>query len=309
VDATLKALSAVTFIFERSSNVREALASLLAAVNYVAERRPTLVAFFNSVNRVLKVVEEAILAGRTKEDVDELVRKSIEDVSREIEDAIAVAAALGARRVRDGSTLLTCSYSRSVKALLSRLRAEGKRIRVYVTESRPFGEGVRMAEEVSDMGFETELIVDSAVRYFMKNVNLVVVGAEAIAANGAVVNKVGTSLIALAAHEARVRTFVLTTTHKFSPETVFGELVRLPIVRHVSALPGLERHGDMNVECPLFDVTPPHYVDAIVTERGVVAPEAVVLLVREIYGWPPQITDTASYIQKLMKVISSGGSG
>lgn len=53
----------------------------------------------------------------------------------------------------------------------------------------------------------------------------VLLGAEAIAANGAVVNKIGTSLIALAAHEARVRVFVAAETYKFSPATVLGELV------------------------------------------------------------------------------------
>jgi translation initiation factor 2B subunit (eIF-2B alpha/beta/delta family) len=62
-------------------------------------------------------------------------------------------------------------------------------------------------------------------------------GADTVAANGAVINKVGTSLIALAAHEARVRTFVIATTHKFSTETVFGELVKLPVVEGARAKP------------------------------------------------------------------------
>ncbi|MEM0023153.1 MAG: hypothetical protein QW407_00195 [Thermofilaceae archaeon] len=302
-DATFRALHAVQEVFEQASSTREALEDLLAALKYVADRRPTSIMLFNVMKRMLDYIESGMRMGASKSEVAKMVEEGVGAMRREIENAISLAATLGARRVRENASLLTCSYSRVVKMLFSRLKSEGKRVRAFVTESRPGGEGIRLAQELSEMGIETELIVDSSVRHFMKEMDMVVTGAEAIAANGAVVNKVGTSLIALAANEARVRTFVLTTTHKFSAETIFGELVKLPVMRDVSLLPGLEKRRDLNVCYPLFDVTPPRYVDAIITEKGVVAPEAVILLVRELHGWPTEVHDLISRLEKLVEVV------
>ncbi|MCC6049572.1 MAG: hypothetical protein LM580_02630 [Thermofilum sp.] len=301
-DVALAVADAVVKCFSEAEDLLEAARSVLALVEGLARARPTSVISLNVARRLVEKAEALVKAGEPRERVAEALAAESSALKRELESSIAVAAALGARRVRDGSTLMTCSYSKSVKALFSRLKSEGKRVRAIVAESRPGGEGVAMAEEISDMGFETELVVDSAVRFFMKDVDAVVVGAEAIAANGAVINKVGTSLIALAAHEARVRTFVIATTHKFSTETVFGELVKLPVVEGTALLPGLERAKGVTAKCPLFDVTPPRYIDAIVTEKGVVAPEAALLLVKEVYGWP-SAPDAVSCARRLVEVV------
>jgi len=301
-DVAFAVADAVVRCFSDAGNLSEAVRSVLALIEGLINTRPTSVISLNVAKRLVERAEALVRAGESKEGVAKALATEAAALKRELENLIAVAAALGARRVRDGSTIMTCSYSKSVKALFSRLKSEGKRVRAIVTESRPGGEGVAMAEELSDLGFETELIVDSAARFFMKDVDVVVVGAEAIAANGAVINKIGTSLIALAAHEARVRTFVIATTHKFSTETVFGELVRLPVVEGAALLLGLERVKGVSAKCPLFDVTPPRYIDAIVTERGVVAPEAALLLVKEVYGWPTAM-DAVSCARRLVEVV------
>ncbi|RLF06504.1 MAG: initiation factor 2B [Thermoprotei archaeon] len=308
-DAVLKALELFPLAFRRARDLRDGLETLAELVDRLVEVRPTSVMLINMMRRLLKAIEERLKAGWGAFQVADALELEIRSLRRELESAINVAATLGARRVRDGDVLMTCSYSRTLMTLFRRLREEDKHVHVYVTESRPGGEGVEMAREISSLGFEVELIVDSAVRFFMKDVDLVVVGAEAIAANGAVVNKVGTSMIALAAHEARVRTFVIATTHKFSHETIFGELVKLPIIKGVKLLPGLERAPELSAESPLFDVTPPEYIDAIITERGVVAPEAVILLVRELYGWPPETMDVTSATRRLLEVVKSGATG
>ena len=76
-------------------------------------------------------------------------------------------------------------------------------------------------------GIETTLIIDSAVSHFIEDADKVIVGAEAVAANGAIVNKIGTATIAAVAHRAHVRSFVAASTYKFSPETMFGELITI----------------------------------------------------------------------------------
>jgi len=305
-DTTFAVIDAIVGCFKEAEDLREAAHSVSMLVESIANSRPTSVISLNAARRLVEKAETLVRARMPKESVAEKLATEAAALKKEIENSVTIAAALGAKRVRDGSTVMTCSYSKSVMALFSRLKSEGKRVRVFVAESRPGGEGVVTAQELSDMGFETELIVDSAARFFMKDTNIVVVGAEAIAANGAVINKVGTSLIALAAYEARVRTFVIATTHKFSTETVFGELVKLPVVEGTALLPGLEHIKNVVAKCPLFDVTPPRYIDAIVTEKGVVAPEAVLLLVREIYGWPAASGDAVASAKRLVEVVSGG---
>lgn len=154
------------------------------------------------------------------------------------------------------------------------------------------------------MGVSTTLIVDSAARFHMKQVTRVLIGSEAVAANGAVVNKIGTSLLALAANEARVRVFVIAPTQKFSFETIHGELIEIPTLDPSLFVPKDLAEIGVKGYAPLFDVTPPEYIDAIATERGFIAPQAVPFLLRELYGsWPPRVPELSELEKKLEEVV------
>jgi len=295
-DIALATLEALGEIFEEATTLEEALSETARFIRRLNAARPTSVMINNLARRILGKVETLVSKGFYVEDLSKELRVEIEKIKDEVESAIRIAATLCARRVREGEVVLTCSYSRSILEVFSTLIREKRKFAVIVTESRPGGEGIFFAEQLGRLGVDVTLIVDSAVRYFMKDVDKVIVGADAIAANGAVVNKVGTSLIALAAHEARVRTFVVATTHKFSHETILGELVKIPFIRET-----LRIGEDTTLVSPAFDVTPPEYIDAIITERGMVAPEAVILLVREMYGWPPRARDIDDIVKNLLK--------
>lgn len=146
-------------------------------------------------------------------------------------------------------------------------------------------------------------MVDSAVRFFMKNIDKVFVGAEAIASNGAVVSKIGTSLISLIAHEARKRVFTVAPSLKFSYETIYGELMKVPEGGVELILePGRDEElpEGFTARIPLYDVTPSEYIDAIATEHGLIAPQAIPLLLRSIYGaYPPVIPSLHELFTKL----------
>ena len=163
-------------------------------------------------------------------------------------------------------------------------------MRVIATETRPKFQGYITARQLAKEGIDVVLIPDSAVRLAMKWVDKVVVGADTVTANGAVINKVGTSQIALTAKEARVRVFVAAETYKFSPITVLGELVviegRDP--SEILDLETLRQYTLLKVRNPAFDVTPPGYIDAIVTELGVIPPQAAIMILRDFFGWTIQ---------------------
>jgi translation initiation factor eIF-2B subunit delta len=251
---------------------REFVKRLLDLVDYVLSERPASMATVNILRQVGLYITERGFSG-----VDKYILELKEKYQAILDRAVEVMA----RRITSGEVLLSNSNSLAVRKLLSLLAKQGKSIKLYVTESRPGGEGLLLAEYAENLGFDVYLIVDSAARFFMKSIDKVVVGAEAVASNGAVVSKIGTSLIALAAKEARKRVFVVAPTVKFSPETLHGELLKLP--EHdwrllVSSEEAARLPENYSARVPLYDVTPPEYIDAIVTEYGLFAPQALPLV-------------------------------
>ncbi|MEM3018917.1 MAG: ribose 1,5-bisphosphate isomerase, partial [Candidatus Bathyarchaeia archaeon] len=213
--------------------------------------------------------------------------KACDEFIKNAKEAIGKISEIGARRISDGDVIMTHCHSTAVVAILKAAKAMGKRISVYATETRPLYQGRLTAEQLLQNGIPVTLIVDSASRYFMKRVDKVLVGADAVAANGAVVNKIGTSMVALAPHEARSLFFLAAETYKFSPETIIGELIKieerpkeeiLPPEIVIKGLKGIE------VRNPAFDVTPPDYIDLIITERGIIPPQAALTVIQQELG-------------------------
>jgi len=266
----------------------------------VLNGRPASMATINALRALAEYIFEKGVTG---------LSEYIKDLKNKYDNALWKSAEVASRRVDNGDVILTNSNSLAVKRFLKTLRDQDKYVELVVPESRPGNEGLLLAEYAESLGYDVRLITDSATRFFMKDVDKVFVGAEAIAANGAVVSKVGTSLVALVAKEARKRVFVIAPTAKFSYETVHGELLKLPEG-------GLELLVDMEKEAlpegfrarvPLYDVTPAEYIDAIATEFGIVAPQAIPILLRVIYGtYPPKVEPLSNLLRKLREKYSLG---
>ncbi len=232
--------------------------------------RPTAISLWNASNSVFRNTSKA----KSVDDIRKIMVANAEDFIKRSKEAIGVIGRFGAGRLKDGDKVLTHCNSKAALAVIIEAHKEGKKLDVYATESRPWRQGLLTVKDLSDAGIEASLIVDSAARWLMKRMDAVVVGADTVCSNGAVVNKIGTSQIALAAHEARVPLMVCAETFKFSPKTLYGELVEIEergsgeIVREGEVPPGTK------VLNPVFDATPPEYIDAIVTEVGVIPPFA-----------------------------------
>jgi ribose 1,5-bisphosphate isomerase len=142
-------------------------------------------------------------------------------------------------------------------------------------------------KQIDSLGIKTSLIVDSAVRYFMKEVDLVVIGADAITVNGSVINKIGTSQLAMAAHESRRNVIIAAETYKFSPRTILGELVEIEErdAAEVLSREKLAELPNVSIKNPAFDVTPREYIDLICTEVGAIPPEMAYVIIKEFLGW------------------------
>ena len=297
-EAAEYALSLIRKEVLKSKSIEEACFLLIDISRKFIELRGTSALIINTLRELLIKALESLSKGldHLKKELSELIDSKLKYAKW----ATQKLGEIGARRLREREVILVHSYSYSVYKIIEEALKLGKRIEVYVTESRPGLEGLVMANALEKLGIPVTLIVDSAVRFVMPRITRVLVGAEAIAANGAVVGKVGTSVIALAAKEARVRMFVAAGTYKFSLETVFGELIPIPQAPKEYVVEDKELAGKIKTYAPLMDVTPADYIDAIITERGVIAPQAVPLILREIYGsWPPKLKDLNKLILEL----------
>ncbi len=253
--------------------------SLGLARDELLESRPTAISLWNGVQAVMKDAASA-------KSVDELrrsVMKNADDFIKRSKDAVDIIGHVGSRRLRDGDKVLTHCNSKAALGAIIQAHKDGKHLEVYATESRPWRQGLQTIKDLTAAGIKPTLIVDSAARWLMKDLDAVVVGADTICSNGAVINKIGTSQIALAAHEARVPFMVCAETFKFSPKTMYGELVEIEERDSGEVAKAGEVPPGTRILNPVFDATPPEYIDAIVTEIGVVPPSAAYeIIVRQL---------------------------
>jgi ribose 1,5-bisphosphate isomerase len=261
---------------------------LYAAGEKLKSARPTAVSLPNAVNFVLAAARRSQSAGGSVKHAVEGVGSVCDSFLASSLKATATIGSFGAKRIQEGDVVLTHCNSEAVTAILTSAHQLGKKFEVIATETRPRFQGRITASALAKSGLEVSLIPDSAARVYMRKVDMVLVGADAIAANGAVINKIGTSQIALLAHETRARFYVAAETYKLSGTTMLGELVEIEQRSPYEVVPKawLKANSGVKVMNPAFDVTPPEYIDLIITERGVFPPQGIIFLMKELYDEP-----------------------
>ncbi len=246
------------------------------AADVIGSTRPSAVSLPNAIRYVLGSGEH--------DTVDEARDYMVERSRRFVENSHMASkriAEYGGKRLKDGDVLLThCNSSLAIGAM-KYAWGQGKKISVFATESRPKKQGYITVRQLAEHGIPVNLIVDSAVRYFMNQVDHVYIGADSIASNGAVINKIGTSQVALCAHESRVPVTVCAETYKFSRETTFGDLIRIE-ERDPSEIVEPADFPGVNIRNPVFDATSERYIDAIVTEKGIISPSSAYHIITEM---------------------------
>ena len=247
----------------------------------LAKTRPTAVNLFWAIERMKRLY--ASLRGQP---AGEIQRALVEEAVRMREEDIEICRAIGrngAPLVPDHKTVLThCNAGALATAgygtALGVIRAaveSGKKIDVFSDETRPLLQGARLtAWELRQDGIPCTLITDNMAGHFLKSgrIGCVVVGADRIAANGDVANKIGTYSVAVLAKENNIPFYVAAPISTLDLTLPSGD--RIPIEQRaaseVTQVFGRQVAPDGTVvQNPAFDVTPARYVAAIITERGV----------------------------------------
>lgn len=248
--------------------------------------RPTAVNLFWAIERMRNLYAEL---RKEKTPLGEIRSRLIAEANRIRDEDVEINRAMGAHGaelIPDGATVLThcnagalatAGYGTALGVIRAAAEA-GKRVAVFADETRPFLQGARLtAWELSKDNIPVTLITDNMAGHFMKrgDIDCVVVGADRIAANGDVANKIGTYSVAVLAKENDIPFYVAAPISTLDLNIASGD--QIPIeernerevthIRDVRLTP-----AGVSVANPAFDVTPNRYVTAIITERGVARP-------------------------------------
>jgi ribose 1,5-bisphosphate isomerase len=284
--ATNVALTAVKALVEQlnaseAEDRESALAEIAQAKDILFQTRETEPFMRNAVRYIERELRKkdwqtvAELQGSAQELSDELFEEFYESRQRTAE--------IGSKRIRQGYRVLTHCHSSAVTMVFKEAVRQGTRFEVILTETRPRYQGRITARELLDEGVKTTMIVDSAVRSFIKTADLVLVGSDAMTSEGNVINKIGTSQIALAANEARIPFYVVTELLKFDPQTIHGDYET--IEEREAAEIWEDAPEGLEIRNPAFDVTRRDYIHGIICEEGIISPHSVVEAVRKRYPW------------------------
>ena len=259
--------------------------TFLAICDHMAATRPTAVNLFWAIDRMKRIVSRD-----RSQPVGVLKEHLVKEAQAILEEDIAMNRAIGdhgAELVQDGQCILThcnagalatAGYGTALGVIRSAWN-QGKKIRVLADETRPVLQGARLtAWELQQDGIPVTLITDNAAGALMRQgeIDLCTVGADRIAANGDVANKIGTYTVAVLAKAHGIPFYVAAPSSTIDLHTLSGG--DIPIEQRstaeVTSLHGGPVIAPAGIEVlnPAFDVTPAEYVTGIITERGVFPP-------------------------------------
>jgi methylthioribose-1-phosphate isomerase len=282
------ALSLCRLLHEKGEGLTliEAQAHVQAVGEIFRRTRPTAVNIQWASERMLRCTNHAISAQCSLPQLAQILRNEAQAIADEDFQSCLNMGRYGAQLIADGDTLLThcnagtlatAGWGTALAPMYVAHRA-GKHLHVFVDETRPVLQGARLtAWELQQQGIPLTLITDSMAGYFMRSggIKAVFVGADRIAANGDVANKIGTYSVAVLAQAHAIPFYVVAPRSTIDLELASGEMIPIE-QRHpdeITNIQGVAIAPDgIHVANPAFDITPHSYVTAIITEAGIARP-------------------------------------
>lgn len=250
-------------------------------ISILAATRPTAVNLFWALERMRAVAEK----NRREEPqrINQLLLEEAIAIHQEDKLMCERIGEFGATLLEDGDTVLThCNAGAlatggigTALGIIYTASWQGKRISVFSDETRPVLQGSRLTVwELQQQGIEVTLICDNTAASVMKSgrIDSVIVGADRVAANGDVANKIGTYNVAVLAHHHGIPFYVAAPTSSFDPDISNGGKIKIEERSPEEVTDSFGRKtapAGVNVYCPAFDVTPAELVTAYITEKGI----------------------------------------
>jgi methylthioribose-1-phosphate isomerase len=267
----------------KSTGTQKFAAEFFRTCELMGATRPTAVNLFWAIERMKRSFSVAAAAGESVDQIKDRLEREADAIHDEDVASCRAMGAHGAAVVPGDARILThcnagalatAGYGTALGVIRGAVEA-GKRVTVLADETRPFLQGARLtAWELLRDGIDTTVITDNMAGALMRQgqVDMVVVGADRIAANGDTANKIGTYTVAVLAREHNIPFYVAAPLSTIDLETPDGQ--QIPIeersAKEVTHLAGSQlTPAGARVRNPAFDVTPHHLIAGIITERGI----------------------------------------
>ncbi|KAH8999322.1 IF-2B-domain-containing protein [Lactarius akahatsu] len=262
---------------------RHLITHLSVQIGHLVSARPMSVTMGNAI-RQLKLEISGSDIDLPEQDAKDALCNKIDNYIRDriiIADQVIQETAM--KNIHDGDVVLTYARSSVVQKVLLEAWAEGTRFSVIVVDSRPMLEGKRLLSVLAAASIPCTYLLLPALSAVISEVSIVLIGAHSIHSNGAVFSRAGTALVAMMAKQHSVPVVVCCETYKFS------EGVRLDsFTKNELAPPGdpflslpssrsktTQNQSNLEILDPLYDLTPPSSITAVVTEAGVIPPDSI----------------------------------
>ncbi len=272
------AISAIEFLSNyakrlKCKNIETCFKKLNDAQVILIDTRPTEPAMKNGLKYIMNKLEqekESIIP----EYISDIIEKYKNLYCEMLQDSKRRIAEIGSRRIPASSrkfNVMTHCHSSLVTGILLEAKKQGKNFKVINTETQPRLQGRKTAIKLMKANIEIIHVVDSAMRWAVRHyqVDLILIGADSITSEGTIINKIGSRLLALVAHEEHVPFYVASPLLKYNPETNLGLLETIEM-RDPQEIWENPPEG-IKILNPAFETVSRRYIDGLITEAGIFA--------------------------------------
>lgn len=249
--------------------------SLLRIGKELISAQPDMASIFNLVNSVIVAVEEK-KNRLTLKQLNKMVRKKAGEFQKDLLESLENMAEMGQTLIFNGCTILTYSFSGGVFSILKKAKEKGKRFEVIVSESRPAFEGRKLALSLGKLGIPVTLVTDVALSLYVKESDLILVGADCISEKS-FVNKVGTYGLSLLADEFGIPFYVASDRTKFISKKWRKSPKHLTDPEEVLS----RKLKNVKAENQYFEEIPLLYCKKIITPDGFISPAQIPAEIRK----------------------------
>jgi len=230
----------------------------------------------------LRIIKKSISQKEmTISEMQKRIKETINTYELNRSKAMDKMALFGSELIKPNSTILTICHSSTVVKML--IKAKEKITKVYCCETRPLYQGRITANQLANAGLNVTLIVDNAASTILKECDYFFSGADAILADGDVVNKIGTSQISALCKKYEVKHYVVASTQKFEPETFFGKDEPIEQRSELEVITKKDPNYSKKIHVlnPAFDRTDSNQIEGIICEIGIITPQALTTMLFE----------------------------
>ncbi|MGQ4875666.1 MAG: translation initiation factor eIF-2B [Promethearchaeia archaeon] len=288
----IDALARYAESLKESCSSEEMIKKLEEAVEILCGTRPTEPAMRNGLNYIIKKLKRECSTSPEISTIS-LIKRYKDEYKSLLERAKQKIAEIGARRIPEVPrsnefVVMTHCHSSAVTGILIEAKRQGKDFIVINTETQPRLQGRKTAKELLDAGIKVIHVVDSAMRWAVNQfqVDLIIIGADSITSEGTILNKIGSRLLALVAHEEHVPFYVATPLLKYNPQTSFGILEKIEMRDPCEIWE--DPPENLEILNPAFETVSRRYIDGLITEAGIFASSHVHFQFAKLY---PDLVD------------------